>query len=265
MAGLKNGDIITGPSGEQTQLFFQAATPTADVANALWYQTSTGIEYEWRGSAWVDVKQLSFQEKTTAPTTRLDGSALVEGDRWYKPTDNGVAGTAGLWIRRGIIWVTSYIHSHENGALNSLTNVNTAIITSGGDFTGTFLSADLRGIPFTFNTSIYLDTFSLIILTSNITGSNFSVSNSFELWPSLAHNSNTDAFAVTVDSLSKIAEPGPSNTTSNWTLNSTVDLSLLPNVIRPGIYVRNKVGTPAFTGTGNLQMFFSINIRGIHP
>ena len=35
---------------------------------------------------------------TTPPTTRDGGAALVDGDRWFKPTDNGVAGTAGMWI-----------------------------------------------------------------------------------------------------------------------------------------------------------------------
>lgn len=34
----------------------------------------------------------------SAPTVRSDGSALVAGDLWYKPTDNGIPGTAGFWI-----------------------------------------------------------------------------------------------------------------------------------------------------------------------
>lgn len=59
MAGLKNGDIITGPAGEQTQLFFQAATPTPDVANAIWYKPidngvpETSETWMYNGSLWL--------------------------------------------------------------------------------------------------------------------------------------------------------------------------------------------------------------------
>ena len=66
MAGLKNGDIITGPAGEKTQLFFQAATPTPEVANALWSKpTDNGIpgtagDWVWTGSDWVSANVFSL-------------------------------------------------------------------------------------------------------------------------------------------------------------------------------------------------------------
>ena len=64
--GFSNGDIITGPSGEQTQLFFQNDKPTADVANALWSKpTDNGIpgtagDWVWTGSDWVSDALYSF-------------------------------------------------------------------------------------------------------------------------------------------------------------------------------------------------------------
>jgi len=45
--------------------------------------------------------------QTTKPTERSAGVALVAGDRWYKPTDNSVTGTTGLWIWNGSLWVSS--------------------------------------------------------------------------------------------------------------------------------------------------------------
>jgi len=44
---------------------------------------------------------------TTPPTTREDGEALIDGDRWLKPTDNGLPGSAGSWVRKGILWVSA--------------------------------------------------------------------------------------------------------------------------------------------------------------
>ena len=47
----------------------------------------------------------------TAPTSRINAAgqnigALVVGDRWYKPTDNGITGTAGNWIWTGSDWAS---------------------------------------------------------------------------------------------------------------------------------------------------------------
>lgn len=51
-----------------------------------------------------------YQE--TLPTTRGDGSALVDGDIWYKPGDR-------VWIRKGIYWVsdvkTSFMGTTASG------------------------------------------------------------------------------------------------------------------------------------------------------
>ena len=44
--------------------------------------------------------------QTSAPTTRVGGAALVEGDFWYKPTDNGIPGTAGEWLWTGSDWAS---------------------------------------------------------------------------------------------------------------------------------------------------------------
>ena len=49
--------------------------------------------------------------QNTAPTTRIDEAgqnigALVAGDKWYKPTDNGITGTAGNWIWTGSDWAS---------------------------------------------------------------------------------------------------------------------------------------------------------------
>ena len=45
--------------------------------------------------------------QTTAPTQRSSGVPLVTGDRWHKPTDNGIPGTAGDWIWTGSDWVSA--------------------------------------------------------------------------------------------------------------------------------------------------------------
>ena len=67
---------------------------------------------------------------TTPPTTRDGGEALVNGDRWFKPTDNGVAGTAGYWVYKIVqanplvaYWVsaTNY-YSSSNGQINATTS-----------------------------------------------------------------------------------------------------------------------------------------------
>ena len=44
--------------------------------------------------------------QTTAPTQRSSGVPLVTGDRWYKPIDNGVFETSGIWMYNGSLWLS---------------------------------------------------------------------------------------------------------------------------------------------------------------
>ena len=204
--------------------------------------------------------------QTTAPTQRSSGVPLVTGDRWYKPIDNGVAGTRGDWIWSGAYWLTENVHAHESAGFPTIAAVNTAMTTEGGDFAGTFGSADLVGIPFTYNNLIWLSSLSLCVISNSVTSVNFSGSNSVELWPTLTQSFSTRALAVTVNTSTKIGTfPSGGTSPTQWTIDSTVNILTLGNLFRPGIYCRNKVGTPAFSGTGNIGISFAINIRGIHP
>ncbi len=44
--------------------------------------------------------------RSTKPTVRVNNSALVEGDIWYKPTNNGITGTRGWWHWNGTYWTS---------------------------------------------------------------------------------------------------------------------------------------------------------------
>ena len=97
-AGLKNGDIITGPSGEQTQLFFQNAAPTPDVANALWYQTSTGILCFRKSPYWLSVNTfpISFPSLSTVNNTTVTSSPVyVPYNVYWESLSLTVADTSG--------------------------------------------------------------------------------------------------------------------------------------------------------------------------
>ncbi|MGA1280954.1 MAG: hypothetical protein ACO3YZ_05230, partial [Candidatus Nanopelagicaceae bacterium] len=184
---------------------------------------------------------------------------LVEGDRWYKPIDNGVSGTAGLWLYTGAYWVTETVFNYETGSNPTIATVNNAIKTGGSLL---LLQSDLRGIPWGFNTLKWMDTANFWF--SGITSSNFDSSNSFDLYPALAQSDSADAYAVTVDADDIILTIGAYRE-SNFPLKSVVNIAHVTNLFRVTCYVRNVVGVPAFTGGGNIGFGMNIAVRGVHP
>lgn len=61
--------------------------------------------------------------QSTKPTT-----GLTIGDKWYKPTDNGIAGTCGDWIWSGSDWVSENLFS-LGAQIRFATNTGNAIST----------------------------------------------------------------------------------------------------------------------------------------
>ena len=80
--------------------------------------------------------------QTTAPTQRSSGVPLVTGDRWHKPTDNGISGTAGDWVWSGSDWVSANVFSLSIPVVNG--NFNNQTIRS--ESVGTNLGIRVSGL-----------------------------------------------------------------------------------------------------------------------
>lgn len=73
----------------------------------------------------------------TAPSFRKNAAgqnigALVAGDKWYKPTDNGTPGTAGDWIWTGSDWVSTNLQKASVGHSVITTSTTSANLTGTG-------------------------------------------------------------------------------------------------------------------------------------
>lgn len=109
--GIPNGAVVGG-----TAFYFSGfepypatridSTPIID-GDILWDKAKkTWVSYN--GSVWSTlpydghlINGVAHFVRTTAPTLRRDGSALVTGDRWYNPN----TGVEGFW--RGVYWLTT--------------------------------------------------------------------------------------------------------------------------------------------------------------
>lgn len=83
--------------------------------------------------------------RDTAPTVRNPTIAdpaplLVNGDRWYKPSDGSHPGTAGHWIWKGIYWVSL----QEFSILKTSANFTSATIANSDVIWGTTNSSILN-------------------------------------------------------------------------------------------------------------------------
>lgn len=101
------------------------STPTID-GDILWDKAKkTWVSYN--GSVWSTlpydghlINGVAHFVRTTAPTLRRDGSALVTGDRWYNPN----TGVEGFW--RGVYWLTTQTyHTADRQAAASSTDTAT--------------------------------------------------------------------------------------------------------------------------------------------
>lgn len=173
--------------------------------------------------------------QTSAPTARVGGAALVEGDLWHKPTDNGILGTAGDWIWRSPYWLSTtprraagdFANTSANTYATSTTRVDVEVAL------GTFLVESIRyrsNIPLNVNDEnnywgLYLrpDSGSLISLATTL---------------NLTFDSTVRTREVNV---------APAGGFSVWSRGGL------------GIYA-SKLGSPS-----NLSGFFSATIRDIHP
>lgn len=200
---------------------------------------------------------VSFFVQDTAPT------ALATGDRWTKTSDNGLAGSAGDYFWTGSLWVTENLFFQQAGASRTLAQINSDL-TEGGSFGLLTTNAPLSGIPFGFNSTIYLDHVNFFTYAQFFTTPNFSASHSFQLWPAIANHPTVDAFAVTVNNTGIIESPG-STKFASFALTTAIVLGSSPIGIRMNCFVRSIVGSPAFAGSGNINIGMAIGIRGVHP
>ena len=138
-SSLPNGVIVN-----DTALYFSSqepyptiridSTPTID-GDILWDKAKkTWVSYN--GSVWSTdghlINGVAHFVRNTTPTVRVDGSALVVGDRWYKPTDNGIPGTAGGWIWTGSDWVSVNVFPLSIPFVNGSSNNQTIRSESAG-------------------------------------------------------------------------------------------------------------------------------------
>ena len=123
---LPNGAIVN-----DTAFYFSSQEPYPTIriddtpvkaGDILWDKAKkTWVSYN--GSVWSTlpydghlINGVAHFVRTTAPTLRRDGSALVTGDRWYNPN----TGVEGFW--RGVYWLTTQTYHTVDRAWGSTTD-----------------------------------------------------------------------------------------------------------------------------------------------
>jgi len=89
--------------------FYSASQPTPEGVGDLWVETDEGNRlWRYNGSIWQLCTDTTFDQNfafysASAPTTRPNGSALLQGDMWYE-TDEGNR----PWVYTGSVWQEAY-------------------------------------------------------------------------------------------------------------------------------------------------------------
>lgn len=178
--------------------------------------------------------------QTTPPITRVDGSALVDGDIWYK------ADTQETWFRKGIYWVSDVRSVFSNvGSSGTYLTVNAASV-----------SLNWRPAPITKPILIEQITFLLFPVSGATSAATYNSSNFYTI------------SAATVNWLSD----SPSNNSTplgfaGFVINSWdalneyhKRLTFQPNLVLWSQSI-NYLATLTFTRTGSPQGFFLLSIE----
>ena len=175
--------------------------------------------------------------QTTAPTQRSSGVPLVAGDRWYKPIDNDIVDTAGLWLWNGVYWVGTL----QGISHNQLTNL------SASGFTFSHTINTIRSVLVT-NAICYT-------IVSNTNNS----SNYWTFEVSLqSPQSNSRAALATFSTISDTVNERFGKTT---TINQVVNSDFSTNQAGIAFYIAyTKVGTPNLAYAS-----LALSYRHIHP
>ena len=194
--------------------------------------------------------------RPTVPFQRNDLSALVAGDRWYKPIDNGIPGTAGNWIWSGSDWITSYTVPYEtnNGQSASVGAITEALIWGIG--TSTVYS---KGSLFAFEApqKLYLDN---VIFRKY--GSGDIIANSTNYFNLYASIMGVEVLIGLINSPQALYSSNPSSlpTQKAHPVNAVVIGS--NSGFSVSCISRQVVGSPSATG---IRFFWTFVFRGVHP
>jgi hypothetical protein len=242
--GLPNGAIVN-----DTAFYFAGTSPfptvridstPIKVGDVLWDKVNrTWTSYDgtgWNNNPTIQNGVYQFVQ-TTAPTQRAVGVPLVAGDRWYKPSDNGVGNTTGWWSWTGSLWVSPLLE---------ITNMQlTNITTTSSGFYGT------------------INTVGSILVTRAVAYTIVSNTNDASNYWTL----DVSLQAPQANSRSVLASFSTQNDTVNFRLGKAVSLNTVvasgfpDNLSGMTLYlVWTKVGSPGFFYAG-----CSLSYRHIHP
>ena len=200
-------------------------------------------------------------------------ASYSDGQLWFKPTDNGVPGSAGLWINRSqLYWLSANLFEITyDPQTRTNTQINTAIQgASAALLVGS--ATDTMRSPRTLSDLVWADSWSLFAYpASNWSGITLNSSNSFTMYPGLVAATNETRLisgSVNVTAGSQILNPmnggTPAGKSSGYSIGTTMDLAQFSNAgFRPVLLTKVLAGTPSF----NISCYFGVSIffRRIHP
>jgi hypothetical protein len=204
--------------------------------------------------------------QSSPPSQRSDGSPLVDGDMWSKPTDNGIPGSVGYWGYRDVgpgYWVSERTSPLRLETSTSLTTINSWMSAPN--------TVNIHGIdrqhifrPGAENTAIttqdwWLESMTVVLQATNVITWNVNASNTFKMFLYEKSNVNIVTLLRTFDDAADLP-------TLYETFTYVFSLQKVMTDPFVGLAGGQAVGSPTATGAvAPLIVYTTYDRRQIHP